>query len=218
MEWKGWQSLPFKERHRLPTLSGIYVVVDFSDNVWYVGQAINLSARWVGRGHHRYPQLSRLNGKRQYQIHWQSYSISELNQMEQYYIGLFHPPMNGTRVKQYSPGKPQLKIEINQSLSNAQYIYFRGNPECYEGISEYVGIFPCTLDDQQNVSVEKDQVVKRGYALVLAIKYEVNGNAKTTKIFCSLDKLGDAFSVLRGVLYRGGKIVSVRQPLRAHYY
>lgn len=138
--------------------------------------------------------------------------------MEQYYIGLFHPPMNGTKVKQYSPGKPQLKIEINRTLSNAQYIYFRGNPECYEGISEYVGVFPCTLDDQQNVSIEKDQVVRRGYALVLAVKYEVSSNAKTTKILCSLDKLGDAFRVLRGVPYRGGKIVSVWRPRRVRYY
>lgn len=217
MKWKEWQGSPFKERHKLPTGSGIYVVVDCNDNVWYVGQAVNLNARWVGQGHHRYTQLSRSNGKRQFQIYWVSCSLEELNQMERHYINLFQPSINGTKVKQYSLGKPQLKIKVNQNLSNAQYIYFRGDPKCYEGISEYVGVFPCTPDDEQNVAIEREQVVKRGYALVIAIKYEVSGKAKTTKILCSLHKLDTAFSALRGRPYRGGKIVSVRQPRRVRY-
>jgi hypothetical protein len=221
MKWKEWQSLPFKERHKLPILSGIYVVVDCNDNVWYVGQAVNLNARWVGRGHHRYAQLSRSNGKRQYQIHWTSCSLEELNQMERNYIDLFQPSINGTKVKQYCLGKPQLKIEVNRGvnwdLSNAYYIYFRGDPKSYEDISEYVGVFPCTPEDKQNVAVEQDQVVRRGHALVIAIKYEVNGKAKTRKILCSLYKLDTAFNKLWGRPYRGGKIVSVRQPLRVRY-
>ncbi|MDZ8109010.1 MAG: hypothetical protein RM338_25760 [Nostoc sp. DedQUE12a] len=59
MEWKEWQGLLFKERDLLPSFSGIYVVVDGNDNLWYVGQAVNLKSQWSGRGHHRYAQLSR---------------------------------------------------------------------------------------------------------------------------------------------------------------
>lgn len=217
MEWKSWQSLPFKERDKLPSNSGIYVVVDCSNNVWYVGQAINLNARWAGKGHHRYPQLSRSNSKRQYRIYWKICSASELNQMEQYYIDLFIPSMNGTKVKQYSLGKPQLKIEIAQSSSGVEYAYFRGNPECYKDIAEYVGIFPCTSDDEKYVATTKEQVVKRGYASVLAVKYQVEGREKRTKLLCSVKKLSDAFTTLRGLSYRGGRIIEVWFPLKVRY-
>lgn len=115
MEWKEWLSLPFKERHNLPSISGIYVVVDYNDNVWYVGQAVNLNSRWIGRGHHRYAQLSRSNGKRIFSIFWKPFAPHELDRMEQYYINLFQPSLNKTKVKKYSPGKPQLKVEINQT-------------------------------------------------------------------------------------------------------
>lgn len=47
MEWKDWQHLPLKERSSLPSCSGIYVVADINDFVWYVGQAANLRSRWV---------------------------------------------------------------------------------------------------------------------------------------------------------------------------
>ena len=58
------------------------------------------------------------------------------------------------RVKQYSPGKPQLKIEISHS-STAEHIFCRGNPDSYEGISEYVGVFPRLPEDQQNVPMQQ---------------------------------------------------------------
>lgn len=218
MEWKEWQGLLFKERDLLPSLSGIYVVVDGNDNVWYVGQAVNLKSRWSGRGHHRYAQLSRSNGKRNYKIFWKACSPHELDQMERYYINLFQPSINNTKVKKYSPGKPQLKVEISQNNSHSKYIYFRGDIKCYQEISEYVGIFPCTEEDEKNVAIEKLQVVNRGYAAEIGIKYEVSGKTKTTKLLCSLHKLNIAFDNLRGKSYRGGKIISVWQPLRAYHY
>jgi len=64
MEWKSWSSLPLKQREQLPPQPGIYVVVDAEQEVWYVGRSININARWNGRGHHRYPQLSRTNNQR----------------------------------------------------------------------------------------------------------------------------------------------------------
>ncbi|QSJ19598.1 hypothetical protein JYQ62_13285 [Nostoc sp. UHCC 0702] len=137
--------------------------------------------------------------------------------MERYYINLFQPSINNTKVKKYSPGKPQLKIETSHDNSTSKYIYFRGDIKCYQEISEYVGIFPCTSEDEHNVPIEKLQVVNRGYALEIAIKYEVNGKSKTTKLLCSIHKLNVAFHNLRGKSYRGGKIVLVWQPRRVYY-
>ncbi len=45
MEWKDWSSVAFTERYCLPSCSGIYVIVDANDCVWYVGQAANIKAR-----------------------------------------------------------------------------------------------------------------------------------------------------------------------------
>jgi hypothetical protein len=50
MEWKDWGSVAFTEWHRLPPKSGIYIVADANDCVWYVGQAKDLKARWAARG------------------------------------------------------------------------------------------------------------------------------------------------------------------------
>ena len=216
MEWKEWSCCPFKERRNLPSISGIYVVVDCNDNVWYVGQAGNLNSRWMGRGHHRAAQLSRTNGKRNFSIFWLPCPPGELNQMEQYYINLFQPSLNKTKVKKYSLGKPQLKLEIKQGSDNAKYVYFRGNPECYQEIAEYVGIFPCVPDDEQKVAIEKTQVISRGHALLIAIRYEIGGQSKTTKLLCSSHKFSAASSALRGKPYKGGKIVKVWQPRRVY--
>lgn len=215
MEWKSWDFLAFKERDNLPAVSGIYVVVDRSGNVWYVGQAVNLNSRWMGGGHHRYAQLSRSNGKRLYQIHWNDYPAAELNQQEQHYIGLFYPSMNGTRVKQYSPGKPQLKIEVKRA-DIVEYIFTRGNADCYVGISEYLGVFPCSPEDEQNIPLQQKQILRQ-YALVLAVKYLVEGIQKTTKVLCSVHKFGCAYNSLRGLPYKGGIILEVWQPRRASY-
>ena len=218
MEWKEWSCCSFKERRNLPSISGIYVVVDCNDNVWYVGQAGNLNSRWMGRGHHRNAQLSRSNGKRNFNIFWLPCAPGELNQMEQYYINLLHPSLNKTKVKKYSLGKPQLKLEIRQGSDNTKYVYFRGKSECYQEIAEYVGVFPCVPDDELHVSIEKSQLVSRGHALVIALKYEIGGKSKTTRLLCSSHKFTNASSALEGKPYRGGKIVSVRLPQRYYYY
>lgn len=109
-------SLPFKERHRLPSSSGIYVVVDNKDSVLYVGQAINLRDRWGGRSHHRYSQLSRTNKKREYKIYWLFVPTLELNEKENYYIKSLRPQLNGTRVKKSLPKVPQVDREIVRLL------------------------------------------------------------------------------------------------------
>jgi hypothetical protein len=116
MEWKDWLSVAFTERHSLPSYSGIYVVVDANDCVWYVGQAANIKARWAGKAHHRYAQLIRSNKKRSYRIYWQEVSFEFLTEREKYYIELLKPELNGCKVKKYLPKQPQVEQEIKRLL------------------------------------------------------------------------------------------------------
>ncbi|MCG6135125.1 MAG: GIY-YIG nuclease family protein [Nostoc sp. LLA-1] len=116
MEWKDWSSIAFTQRRCLPSCSGIYVVVDASDCVWYVGQAANIKARWAGKTHHRYPQLIRSNKKRSYRIYWLELSIDLLTQKEKYYIELLKPELNGCKVKKYLPKLPKIEQEIKRLL------------------------------------------------------------------------------------------------------
>ncbi len=116
MEWKAWSSLPLKQREQLPTKPGIYVVVDAEEQVWYVGQSVNLNARWKARGHHRYQQLSSTNNKRLYKIYWQFFPSEQLNEKEQLYIDLFKPHLNYSRVKTYARKAIQPNEEISRLL------------------------------------------------------------------------------------------------------
>ena len=114
MEWQQWSSVAFADRQMLPDSSGIYVVADDSQFVWYVGQALNLQARWLGRGHHRYPQLIRTNKKRGHRIYWQAVDARQLNEKERFYINSFKPELNGSKVKTYLPKQPQIDREIKR--------------------------------------------------------------------------------------------------------
>jgi hypothetical protein len=116
MEWKTWSALPLRQRGQLPPHSGIYVVVDAQDQVWYVGRSVNLHTRWNGRGHHRYQQLSRTNTKRSYQIHWKNFPVYELDRKEQFYIDLFKPHLNYSRVRTYAQRAIQPHEEISRLL------------------------------------------------------------------------------------------------------
>jgi hypothetical protein len=116
MEWKNWLSLPLTQRTQLPSQSGIYVVVDAEEQVWYVGKTINFNARWNGKGHHRYKQLSRTNNKRSYRIYWQNFPPSQLSEKENKYIDLFKPYLNYSRVKTYARKPIQSNEEISRIL------------------------------------------------------------------------------------------------------
>jgi hypothetical protein len=114
MEWRRWPSVFLRDRHLLPACAGIYVVADANDFIWYVGQATNLQSRWLGKSHHRYPQLVRTNRKLSHKIHWQPCLASQLNEKEQLYIGLLKPELNGCKVKTYLPKQPQVEREIKR--------------------------------------------------------------------------------------------------------
>ncbi|HEY9831472.1 MAG TPA: GIY-YIG nuclease family protein [Stenomitos sp.] len=126
MEWKEWSYLPLTQRDQLPNHPGIYVITDLSEQVWYVGKSANLKNRWRGKGHHRYPQLSRSNRKKSFQIYWKPFPLEHLNELEQYYINLFSPHLNGTKVKSYIRKKAQPTAELKrifQTLNRPNKIF-----------------------------------------------------------------------------------------------
>lgn len=116
MEWKSWLNLPLAQRAQLPRQPGIYVIADAEDQVWYVGRSVNLNARWNGKQHHRYKQLSRTNNKRFYKIYWQVFPSEQVNAKEQLYINLFKPHLNYSRVKTYVRKAIQPHEEIGRLL------------------------------------------------------------------------------------------------------
>ncbi len=116
MEWKGWSNVLFTQRSHLPGESGIYLVADGNNKVWYVGKAQNIKSRWAGKTHHRYPQLIRSNRKLCHRIYWKLTSLSDLDQQEKYYVSLFQPELNGCKVKKYLPKQPMVEREIKRLL------------------------------------------------------------------------------------------------------
>lgn len=158
MEWKLWPSLPLTERTQLPAQPGIYAVVDAKEQVWYVGRATNLNARWNGKGHHRYKQLSRSNNKHSYSIHWQTFPVHQLNEREQQYINLFTPHLNYSRVRTYARRATQPNQEISRLLKT---------------INKKTLLFPklrsVVLGYYTEVDEDKDACLKEYICIVIAI-------------------------------------------------
>jgi len=115
-EWRSWANVSLSERHHLPGKPGIYIVADNKDFVWYVGKANNLQSRWLGRSHHRYPQLIRSNKKLQHKIYWKAFPSTELDRREKSYIAQLKPELNGNKVKNYLPKEPQVSREIKRLI------------------------------------------------------------------------------------------------------
>ena len=116
MEWKEWSSVPLDQKNWLPLTSGIYVIADSSDFVWYVGKAKNLRRRWLGRSHHRYAQLIRSHKRLVHRIYWKSCPLEGLDENERLYIFLFKPELNDEKVKRYIPSKPANLRELQRIL------------------------------------------------------------------------------------------------------
>ncbi len=113
-EWRSWQSVPFGDQRLLPSESGIYVVADSNNYLWYVGQAVDIRRRWLDKNHHRYPQLVRTNKRLIHRIYWQVFLISQLNEKERFYINLFNPELNHSEVKSYLPKAKSVDDEIKR--------------------------------------------------------------------------------------------------------
>lgn len=82
----------------LPEYSGIYYVLDESNNVWYIGRAKNLRKRWQGKYHHRFYQLQ-AQKKKHFTIYYEQVNESQLDSVEKQRIENYHPHLNSSPVK-----------------------------------------------------------------------------------------------------------------------
>jgi len=87
-----------KDKHLLPESSGIYYVIDETNNVWYIGKSKNICKRWQGKAHHRIYQLQ-VHKKKKFTIYYEPVSESELDRVEKQRIEKYHPHLNSTPVK-----------------------------------------------------------------------------------------------------------------------
>lgn len=82
----------------LPEYSGIYYVLDQTNNVWYIGQAKNIRKRWQGKAHHRIYQLE-AQKKLHFTIYYERVNEPQLDSTEKQRITKYHPHLNASPVK-----------------------------------------------------------------------------------------------------------------------
>ena len=111
-EWKSWSHCAFDSKDLLPQKPGIYVIADKDSTVWYVGLSKSLKNRWQGTQHHRYKQLRRRKSKLQLKIYYKLVAISEFEQQEKYYIKVFKPRLNGSKVTKALPKASTAQREL----------------------------------------------------------------------------------------------------------
>ena len=88
----------FLAKQLLPEYSGIYYVLDETNNVWYIGQAKNLRKRWQGKAHHRIYQLE-TQKKKHFTIYYEQVNEPQLDSVEKQRIEKYHPHLNASSVK-----------------------------------------------------------------------------------------------------------------------
>ncbi|WP_198648406.1 GIY-YIG nuclease family protein [Cyanothece sp. BG0011] len=107
-----------ENRKELPSLSGVYYVIDQNNIIWYIGQAKNLQSRWKSQSHHRLFQL-KSQKKVKFTIYYRTLESSKLNEVEQKEIAKYHPHLNQTKVKHQ-------KVRPAESLLRETLIKFSG--------------------------------------------------------------------------------------------
>ncbi len=90
--------MTLQAKQLLPEYSGIYYVLDESNNVWYIGQAKNIRKRWQGKSHHRIYQLE-AQKKKHFTIYYEQVAESQLDSIEKQRVENYHPHLNSSPVK-----------------------------------------------------------------------------------------------------------------------
>lgn len=141
---------------KLPTCSAIYFAIDSQNRILYVGLSLNLAERW--KTHHRLYQLKEIHEKNAVRIAWLVWTKEDLSTAERYFIDLYQPLLNGTKVK-------------NSKIIPSEVI-LRELLEQIRLLTVVIGIHPATDDKLTTVYLKYD--------------YEnsgINGCAKTIKKF-----------------------------------
>lgn len=92
--------LPFVELsnlNNLPHCSGVYFAVDSNNIFHYIGRAEDLQKRWTN--HHRKFQLQQIDRKYPIKIFWLMWNTEDLATAEKYFIDLYKPLLNTTKVE-----------------------------------------------------------------------------------------------------------------------
>jgi excinuclease UvrABC nuclease subunit len=114
-------SVAFEHRHTLPDLMAIYIVVDGSGNVLYVGSTESLRTRW--KSHHRRFQIKHVNQAR---VHW--FEINDplsLRKTEAEWINQLSPSLN----RQPVTGAPTVMIATLVSFATKQTLEYLAKRE-----------------------------------------------------------------------------------------
>lgn len=101
-------SLPYisiKEKSMFPDIPGIYFAIDSENNIQYIGRSINIRKRWLN--HHRYRQLSSMEGVKIAYLHIDSVEL--LHEIEKALIAYFKPSLNCQTIPRIS--KSDLKFK-----------------------------------------------------------------------------------------------------------
>lgn len=131
-------SLPLHERSQLPSVPGIYFVLDTFGQVQYIGRSINIRQRWIS--HHRYLELE---GMEFVSIAWLELSDSSLlEDVESALIEYFSPFLNERPVYKFRP-----TVEVQHFLHcRLAVLMAEKDPQLSQRkLSEATGLSPHTI-------------------------------------------------------------------------
>lgn len=114
-------SVPIKLRLTLPSVTGIYFVIDRFNVVRYIGLSRNIRTRWYAGAHHVFDYLSKEDGAKI--AYLEITDVSLLKTAEVVFIKHFKPDLNK------SNGGQMGAKEIQDGLTNPRIRYNRSHPE-----------------------------------------------------------------------------------------
>lgn len=134
-------SIPLEWHKALPAVSGIYIVLNKTFQVLYVGHSKNLQKRWMK--HHLKKQLLEMGGVRLAWIELQDVSL--LEEKEYSLIGCFHPPFN---YKTDLPKRRSREVlpELTMHCRLAVFMAKRIPPLTQKQLAKDTGLSPTTIN------------------------------------------------------------------------
>ncbi|MGB3206984.1 MAG: GIY-YIG nuclease family protein, partial [Crinalium sp.] len=137
-------NVPLQAKQLLPEYSGIYYVLDETNNVWYIGKSKNIQKRWQGKAHHRIYQLS-AQKKKHFTIYYELVSSSQLDSVEKQRIEKYHPHLNSSPVKtkQVRPSETLLRETL---AGMADFVFLLGVEPSRQGMVSFLSIIHVCLD------------------------------------------------------------------------
>lgn len=113
--FRKWERCRLEKRSQhLPSRAGCYAILDRHSRLYYIGRSKDLSKRWAGGEHHRYPQALALRGA---QLAWLVCDARSVEAIERHLILAYKPKWNYTAVP-----KARIRRHRNYSLLSSPII------------------------------------------------------------------------------------------------